>query len=359
MKSWESDRNQLITRFLTDDKFRIYRHLLLNFWILSIFFTTGDSRETIFIEGKREVAFCIVTVVIIALIYFNMYVLTPRIFFKGHYLKYGLVLVLMTMVALTTINGTVSSYTVIDPEQIPVHLRIQRYYSHTLLIVSFILTTTMFKLLQRWIRDTKRMDELRTLTHQMELNELKSQITPHFLFNMLNNIKALTRKDSNMASEVIIKLSDLLRYQIYDSSEESVPLRSEILFIENFLSLEKVRRDNFEFMIQHNLSEAEAVKIHVPPHLFTPFVENALKHSVLVDDTLTKVNVLFTKEKDQLVFVCNNTKPKLESNEKSKYGGLGLRNIKRRLELLYPDKNYNLSIIEKDFSYEVNLTVTI
>jgi len=152
---------------------------------------------------------------------------------------------------------------------------------------------------------------------------------------MLNNANVLTKKDPNKASEVLMKLSDLLRYQLYDSARDKVLLTSDIRFIEDFLNLEKVRRDNFDFLIS---KEGDLSGVQIPPLLFISFVENAVKHN---NDTekLSFVNLFFNVSNNELSFKCINSKPKIKAI-KNVTGGLGLKNIKRRLELLYPSTHF-------------------
>src|SRR6202000_1449787 len=115
--------------------------------------------------------------------------------------------------------------------------------------VLLLLPSTAFRLFQRSILDNQRIAELERISMQSELQQLKNQINPHFLFNMLNNVNVLTQQDPEKASQVLMKLSDLLRYQLYDSSREKVLLTADIRFLTDFLNLEKIRRDNFDFIV--------------------------------------------------------------------------------------------------------------
>lgn len=142
----------------------------------------------------------------------------------------------------------------------------------------------------------------------MELNELKNQINPHFLFNMLNGIKALVRTDPEKATLVIMKFSEFLRYQIYEYNEEKTLLRSEITFLSNFLSLEMLRRDHLS--VEINAPEPLGILngIYIPPNIFTTFVENAVKHSVSISDSDSYIRLKIAVIEDQLHFLCVNSK---------------------------------------------------
>jgi LytS/YehU family sensor histidine kinase len=215
-----------------------------------------------------------------------------------------------------------------------------------------IIASAAVKLFQQWIADAQLIYDLELAKTNAELEQLKNQINPHFLFNMLNNANVLIEDDPKKASQVLMKLSDLLRYQLYDSSRDKVLLTSEIHFLEDFLNLEKVRRDNFNFLIS---KEGELSGVQVPPLLFISFVENAVKHNN--DSTkLSYVNLFFDVRHTELFFKCINSKPVVKAVNKS--GGLGLDNIKRRLELLFPSL-HDLKIEDNPETYCATLTLKL
>ncbi|WP_255373441.1 sensor histidine kinase [Chitinophaga sp. CF118] len=213
--------------------------------------------------------------------------------------------------------------------------------------------STAIKLFQRWIRDTERINELEKATMQSELEQLKTQINPHFLFNMLNNANVLTQKDPEKASQVLMKLSDLLRYQLYDSTRPKVLLTADIHFLEDFLNLEKIRRDNFESIVN---KQGDISGVQVAPLLFIIFVENAVKYSMDTEKK-TFVHLHFEVINDVLTFKCINSKSS-SMMIKSDTSGLGLTNVKRRLELLYPGK-YILDIKDKTDAFTVTLKIIL
>jgi LytS/YehU family sensor histidine kinase len=217
----------------------------------------------------------------------------------------------------------------------------------------FIGPSTFFKLLQQWMRDTNRIHELEKATIESELEQLKKQVNPHFLFNTLNNVNVLTQTDPERASQVLTRLSDLIRFQLYDSVKEQIFLNSDIHFLTDYLNLEKIRRDNFEFSIS---TKGDIANQLIPPLLFIPFVENAVKYS-LDSENKSYIYLSFEVERSILYFVCINSKPgKKIMPQKS--GGLGLANVKRRLELIYNEK-YTLDIKEDENTYQVNLCLIL
>jgi LytS/YehU family sensor histidine kinase len=248
----------------------------------------------------------------------------------------------------------------------PVGMVVNRYdtqvdkglYEGTIILVPIILVTTMTKLFQRWMRDNERIAELKNITLTMELNELRNQINPHFLFNMLNGIKALVRKDPEKATIVILKLSEFLRYQLYENNDEKILLRSEINFLTNFLDLEKLRRDNLSTDISSQTAPRILNSVFLPPNLFTTFVENAVKHSVTISGVESYIRITIEIDEGKLYFNCVNSKDPDYRPSSEKHSGLGLANIKRRLDLLYAD-NYVLEITSTETEHTIQLTIPI
>jgi len=222
-------------------------------------------------------------------------------------------------------------------------------------ITLFLLITgsTTFLLLKYWIRNNKRIDELASATLQSELELLKGQINPHFLFNMLNNANVLIWKNKEEASRILYKLEDLLRYQLKDTFKDQVLLSFDIRFLNDYLNLEKIRRDNFEFEIH---KEGDIEDVWIPSLLFIIFVENAVKHNP-DNIRLSYVKLLFRASGNLLEFNCENSKPTFKTKKKEA-GGLGLKNIRRRLALLYPER-HTLDIRDEETKYIVNLKLIL
>jgi two-component system, LytTR family, sensor kinase len=293
------------------------------------------------------------------MVYINIYVLVPRFFFKTQYVTYLILLVLMGVIGLNIIGyGFRSLFAEFRIERIQRESEKGSIYEGIIMCIPIILTTTTVKLLQKWINDSKRINELSNLTLQMELNELRNQINPHFLFNMLNNVKALIRTDPEKASVVIVKLSEFLRYQLYENSEEKTLLLSEIDFLSNFLNLEKIRRENFSFEIHTEGEKRTINSTFIPPNLFTTFVENAVKHSVDMNGEESYVKIHIKVNTGNLSFISTNSRnPDYVISDK-KSSGLGLANIKRRLELLYNDE-FELNTISENKEYTVILKISV
>lgn len=205
-------------------------------------------------------------------------------------------------------------------------------------------------LFRHWIISGKYMIELEKTTVQNELKYLKTQIHPNFLFNILDKSVILTKKSPEDASEILMKLSKLLRYQLYDSTREKVLLTAEITFLKNFLELEKNRRNGKGFLFSV-YTQGIINQLLIPPLLFTPFVEYAINR-INMDEQESFVNFSFQVENSQLHFICVGTKSKM-SNENN-----GLSDIKRRLELLFTH-SHSLELAEDNFTHSIKLYLNL
>lgn len=350
-------KNELVIDFLVEDRYRVLRHVVfLIFFFVMLFFTNFWN----WYEGSYKyfiLAFVYVSLII--MVYINTYVLVPLYFFKTRYTTYFILLVLMGVVGLNVIGYCFNHY--FSEHKIESMRNLDRrggLYEGIMMCIPIILISTTVKLLQKWTRDNKKIVELSNLTLNMELNELRNQINPHFLFNMLNNVKALIRTDPEKASAVIIKLSEFLRYQLYENGEEKTLLSSEIDFLSNFLNLEKIRRENFSFEIESKTDKRILNSTFIPPNLFTTFVENAVKHSVDMSNKESSVNIHIEIQNQKLYFVCRNSRDPDYPASDEYYSGLGLANIKRRLELLY-DNTHNLEITSTEKEYTIDLIIPV
>ena len=226
-------------------------------------------------------------------------------------------------------------------------------------ISNFLITSssTVFKIISDWIRHQTEKRELERRSMQSELKFLKTQINPHFLFNTLNNLYALTLKKSDLAPDIVLKLSDMMRYMLYECNEKLVPLQKEIIYLQHYIDLEKLRFGNKERM--HFSVEGDVKDQKIAPLILIPFVENAFKHGL---KSSVQENAYFycylIIENNHLEFTVINSKPELPVAEKDRFGGIGLVNVQRRLNLLYPDK-YTLKIKNTKEEYSVKLTLEL
>jgi len=338
--------NDIILKFIIDRKYRILRHLILIMLLGAVFYTSKTDFSDPLSTYLKVSTFSI----LLSLFYINMYWLVPKFLFKDSYLGYFFWNIVLSL--LVVLVGIGVKHYLITHSKPPAYPRDDSnlfifYFFFTVLIGA----SAAIKLFQRWIADSQRINELETATIQSELENLKKQINPHFLFNTLNNVNVLTKKDPEKASQILMKLSDLLRYQLYDSARAKIFLTADIHFLEDFLNLEKIRRDNFDFTITQ---EGALQGLEIPPLLFITFVENAVKHNIDAEER-SFVNVYFSIVDEELHFHCINSKPKI-TVKRDGSGGLGLANVKRRLELIYPGR-HDLRITDNVEIFDVQLII--
>jgi len=227
----------------------------------------------------------------------------------------------------------------------------------TALITLFIsLFIAMVRFAADWFELAERKKEMETQKLTAELNFLKAQINPHFLFNTLNNLYYLAYSKSENTTEVIAKLSQMMRYMIYDANHLQVPLKKEIEYMQNYISLERLRLNN-QTPISFDV-EGPVDQLLIAPFILITFLENAFKHGVSNNDTSSWVKVRMHAEAHSCVYVVENSKitsVKKESEEKS---GIGLQNVRRRLELTYPGR-HELLVSEDEKSYRVTLKLQL
>lgn len=206
-------------------------------------------------------------------------------------------------------------------------------------------------------RSKRKNEQLKKEQLESELQYLKAQMNPHFLFNAINSVYVLIKKDPDTAADILIKLSDLLRSQLYEFTEKSISIDQELAYIENYIALERIRRGDrlaFEFKKCGNLTG-----FHIAPLMLMPFLENCFKHlsSYKEKKNIIRIDISFADGVLHITFF-NTTELQNKQPEKKTVGGIGLRNIKRRLELIYP-KRHTLDIRSEEDSFSVKLTLNV
>lgn len=202
--------------------------------------------------------------------------------------------------------------------------------------------------MQDWFNNEKVRTKLENEKLIAELAFLKSQINPHFLFNSLNNIYSLAYQKAEKTPEAILKLSEIMRYMLYDSNVDKVPLSDEIRYLENYIELQKLRFKDKIHVKFEIIGNPEGY--HITPLVLISFVENAFKHGITTDSN-HPILILFNIDPDKLFFQVTNKKSSLNKDET---GGIGLKNVQRRLDLIYKDQ-YRLHIENKREVYNCEL----
>jgi hypothetical protein len=211
-----------------------------------------------------------------------------------------------------------------------------------------------FCLLKKWYENEKTLSDMEKNKVESELKMLKDQVNPHFMFNTLNNLYGLIGKDPLEAQKSVLGLSGILHYMLYEATPDVVPLSREIVCIENYIELEKLRyAGNLSIAVNKH---SELDKLHIVPLSLFPFVENSFKHGASEAIKDAWVNIDFSVYKNDFVFKIENSKT--AKARSSNGGGIGLSNVKRRLELIYK-KDHALSIIDGDDTYLVVLKINL
>lgn len=189
---------------------------------------------------------------------------------------------------------------------------------------------------------------------EYQLRTLKHQITPHFMFNVLNHIHILMQTDVELASFLLIKYSEILRYQLYNDDKQNVTIEQDVQFLKDFIEVEKIRwNDKLTLTSSWKIANPQQ---EIPALLFITFIENAFKHVSKTDFEKGYINIIFEQKENTLLLDVENSKSTLLSQKKNNSCKLGLKNIKARLEILYFEK-YNLSVEETDTTYRTKLLI--
>jgi sensor histidine kinase YesM len=234
------------------------------------------------------------------------------------------------------------------------------YYSYFDILkffLVFLVITTLLHLSKEWFElneARQRMILLEKEKTDAELKALSNQVNPHFLFNSLNVLYSLAIKKAQETPEAIIKLSDILRYVIYESNRETVELHSEIKLINNFIDLQQFRTSpdaDIKF-----IREVENEKLPIAPMFFLPFVENCYKHGIKGDVGKTFIKIELIQRGNEIEFFIENNKGTSGEPDENQSGGVGLNNIRNRLELIYP-KNHTFEVEDGENLFSVKLKI--
>lgn len=251
---------------------------------------------------------------------------------------------------------------ILDPmDSQSTHEELQPHFAHRIpgpvimdtLIAFLMLGCNMaIRLTFRTFQEQRRMEELEKIHIRHELSQLRAQISPHFLMNSLNNIHGMVELNAQKAQEMILELSGMMRYILYESSPQRIALSQEIAFLKNYISLMSVRYSKKRVSIQfHTPSEEQAAKIFIPPLIFIIFIENAFKHGISYEGN-SFIRIELTADERELHFSCVNSCP--TESPADTHGGIGLKNIRKRLQILY-GKKHSLTTERQESSYHVSL----
>ena len=349
MAEWRTQGIKSIA-WIADNKNRIWLHFA--FWI----FLYIDELLAVFgwtkLPGVNAYTLIFFLFIDMCTVYFNLYVLVPaylltnRLFF---FVAFSVISIIINIELLFLLRFELACVDCHLFENESVVNQLIADFASTSFVVGAAIGANIMR---RFVRSQIKVRKLETDKLESELNFLKTQINPHLLFNSLNNIYVQTRKRPDEAGESVLLLSDLMRYQLYDCAKEKVNLSDEIEYLKNYLRLDKLRKSNTKV---HFRVEGDPKHIKVAPFLFIPFVENAVTHGISSSDQ-SFISIDFDVNGSTIDFSITNSKPRLPNKKLN--GGIGLANVKRRLELLYPNL-HNLRVENKKEEFDVSLSINL
>ena len=344
-----------------NEKYRVIKHILLwgvTWFLLILFFTEGwkDPLRLIY-RGLPLIASLLILVAI------NLTYLLPKLYFKRKLGLYFLVSFFLFVGLIWLLNNELLIFSEFAEKYVvPENFFEQKNRRQSLtwlrffipLSISFV-GSTLVELTHFANKKEKAAISIEKEKLDTEMKFLKSQVNPHFLFNALNNIYALTVIKSDKAPDNLMRLSEMLRYMLYDSNDGKVPLHKEIDYLENYISLASLK-DSRGLNIRVEIDKSQP-GLKVAPLLFIPFVENAFKHSKIEDLKNGFIKIFLKTSSEQIEFSVENSIPSVPF-KKDKLGGIGLTNTKKRLDLLYPYKHL-LNISDSGKVYSVILKLDL
>jgi len=305
------------------------------------------------LDEENTAQFFLTLVLLPALIsfYFFYFFLFPRFFKKKQYFKAilgGIVISFVsTYLGYTSLADILRSYCLENDQTIQ---RARIFFSF---INIFCCTGALvIRGFSNWFEQVEQKEALLHKNHEIQLALVKSQLDPHFLFNTINNIDVLILKDAEKASDYLNRLSDIMRFVLYETQADFISLQQEIAYIEKYIALQKIRTANTKYV--HLNVEGDPTNWQIAPMVFIPFIENAFKHNTNKKEE-NAITISLLIEEKTITFKCVN---KIQQNNliSSKNSGLGHELIKQRLELLY-QQAYQLDIEEKERDYIVKLSI--
>lgn len=337
---------------------RVGKHIL--FWLAFITFFAvlwGSFNDDYFLQFKLQLLYLPEK---LFATYITMYILLPRLLLKERYILFFLWAVIILLLA--GVIHWLTAYYIERPIFYPYDswggfwhpAKILKSATH---IYPVVVLATMIKFFEHWYRNQQATQNLAKEKLEAELKFLRAQVHPHFLFNTLNNLYALALKKADNTPEVVLKLSDLLNYMLYECNTDQVPLSKEIKLVENYVALEKLRYgDRLDVSI---IVKGSITGKMIAPMLVLPFIENSFKHGTSGETDKAWISIDLSVKEHLLTLKVDNSKSNHHAEDEKQYReGIGLKNVKRRLELLYGG-SYELKILDTDESYLVVLKLEL
>lgn len=326
------------------------------YWVLITGFFLYEKRYLLYKAGLPYFAACVFirVVLLIGIAYLNLHYFLPRYLLTGRYWRY-VGLVLLSILVYLCIQSFYDYYLygfVVAPTQNRDWLETLSYnFFSTLWYLALMVP---LKLSIDWYEQQRQLQKIAVEKLQAEVNFLRSQVNPHFLFNILNNLYALTLKKSDLAPDMVLKLSEMMEYMLYDSDDVKVPLEKEINYLQNYIELERIRcGDHSDIALE---VKGYATGQEIAPLLLLPLVENAFKHGIGKQADKAWLHSTLILNSTAVEMTVENNKPAIYP--KSQKGGIGLVNLRKRLELLYPGR-YTLQTEDHLDTYKAALYISL
>lgn len=335
---------------------RVLQHLL--FWTASFLFLVNFFSSSNSLEKIDYIYTALFHISLAVAVYLNIWFLMPRLLQKARYFVYALAVIVL-IYASALLNQATFNYLV--DLVLPGYYFVSYYETGDILkfVFVYVALASLLKLSKGWfmlMQTEQQLMAIRQEKVETELKALKSQINPHFLFNSLNNIYSLALGNSKTTPAAILKLSELMRYMLYESNEDRVPLKQEIRFMDNYIDLQSLRSDKRSRIEYRKQGDPEGKSI--APLLLLPFIENGFKHGIKGDPSGGYVIIEFAIHDSNVDLYVENNKGQVDEVEKNDFNGIGLNNVKRRLELIYPGK-YELDIQDTGEQFSVRIKLDL
>lgn len=288
------------------------------------------------------------------MVYLANYLLVPALLYKKRYVLFALCFLGMVVVSSLSKMYFIGRALNVDMFNFSTGMK-ERVYNFVIPHFFLVTAGVAFKLLLDYTRIQKRLAEIAREKAETELNFLKSQINPHFLFNSINSVYFLIDKNNTEARQALHKFSEMLRYQLYEIKDERIPIEKEVSYLKDYIDLQKLRRDE-NCSVELNIDKGMK-SFAIEPLILIPFVENSFKHLSHYNNGKTnEIRIDLSRQNGEMEFSVSNTTEGKAVAEVKKQGGIGLANVKRRLELLYPDKHL-LQITDREGWFNVQLKI--
>jgi sensor histidine kinase YesM len=340
-------------------KFKISSHIL--FWLCSIIFAITAfyvaSNHQLAVNSDLVLRALIPNIGFAFAVYLNLYLLIPKFLKTKSYIFYTFWLLITLALSAILVQG-IFLY-LLQGKGFTDQL-VRMFPTHFFTTVFYVGITSLFKFVKDWLQlqeMTLRLTQIEREKLEAELNTLKSQLNPHFLFNSLNNIYSLALTNSPRTPEIILKLSDLMRHVLYESRENFIPVKDELNFLTNFIELQKIRLNN-QIDIQCTI-EGNVPELKVIPLIFEPFIDNAFKHGLRNPATSPYIHIAINFLPTTMRFRIENNFSNTLAPKTTKSSGIGLKNIERRLEFLYAPGKYKYEINRTDNTFAISLEVEL